>query len=201
MQAEAFYEQVMVGADYSPDLRHVHYSKLHQSVLNDYSRALRLVFEDAAELPAIGSADPRSLKQIVGHIAEWERYAIHAAADVMAGLRRPRVASHLSRYLDRDGNEHSFETIDAFSTYCNQYYAVQPWFDIQKFALETAETVFSLFTSPHLLTPVRLEATDPTDKRLHNGQLLENIPCGWALWLQVLEHEAIEHAHELQIHR
>lgn len=201
MQAEAFYEQVMIGAEYSPDLRHVHYSKLHQSVLNDYARALRFIFEDVAEAQAPDSTDTRALKEIVGHIAEWERYAIYAAADVMAGVRRPRLVSHRAGYIDRDGIARSFATIDDFNAYSSGYYAAQPWYDVQKFAVEMAETVFSLFTSPHVLTPARLEATDVIAKRLHNGQLLENIPMGWALWLFVLEHEATQHATELGINR
>lgn len=201
MQAEAFYEQVLIGADYSPESRHLHYSKLHQSVLNDYARALRFIFEDVAESPSPHSDDPRSLRLIVAHIAEWDRYAILAAGDVMAGLRRPRLVTGFHRYLDHDGNERSFDSIDAFNAYCSTFFATWTWFDVQKYALDMAETVFALFTTPHLLTAARLEATDPTDKRLYNGHVLTDITYGWALWLTVLEHAAAEHATELEINR
>ncbi len=201
MHTDVFYEQVTIGASYSPELRHLHYSKLHQSVLNDYSRALRFLFEDVAESPSPHTTDPRSLKLIVAHIAEWERYVQMAAADVLVGLRQPRLVRQLHRYYDHDGNERSFSTIDEFNAHCSAYFAEWDWFDIQKFALDMAETTFTLFTTPHLITAARLEATEPAQKRLHNGQMLENLTLGWVLWLIVLEHAAVEHAAELEINR
>ncbi|PJF44775.1 MAG: hypothetical protein CUN55_02205 [Phototrophicales bacterium] len=201
MQAEAFYEQVLIGADYSPESRHLHYSKLHQSVLNDYSRALRFIFEDVAESPPVHSQDTRSLKLIVAHIAEWERYAIMAAGDILVGIRRPRLVSGLHGYVDHEGQTRQFKRIDDFNAYCQEYFARWSWFDIQKYALDMAEMIFTLFTTPQLLTSARLEATEPTEKRLHNGHIIKNITMGWALWITVLEHAAVEHANELQINR
>lgn len=201
MQPGAFYQQILVGIEYSPEVRYVHYSKLHQSVLNDFTRAIRFIFEDVADAPPVESDEPRSIKLLVAHIAEWGRYALMSAMDILIGLEEPRMINSLDRYVDRNGVERSFESRAAFNAYCDELYADANWFDVQKFALDTADTIHALFTTSNLMTPTRLEATAPTTRTLPSGLVLEELEMGWVLWILVLEQAAVTYADALQLNR
>ena len=159
MNPQAFYEQVLAGSEMSPDQRHRHFTKLHTSVLDDYLRAVRFTVTDLAEQPAPNTDDPRSLKIIVAHIAEWDRFAIAAACDILTGLQEPRMVNNFAGYVDEHGVQHDFESVNSFNAYQEARYADADWLDVQRMAIELAETLFALFTTRKLLNGPRLEDT------------------------------------------
>lgn len=199
MNADSFYEQVRIGLGMSPEQRHRHYTKLHTSVLNDYVRAIRFTVTDLAEQPAPDSNDPRPLKLIVAQMAEWDRFALSAANDILTGLTMPRLVHNLNGYIDAQGTQHNFDNIESFNKLQMQRYAHVEWIEVQRLAIDLAETLHALFSTPKLITVARLEATAPTSITLKNGEVFQNLTMGWALWLIVMEHSAVEHATELRI--
>jgi hypothetical protein len=50
---------------------------------------------------------------VVGHIAEWERLALIAFGEIIAGMQWPRMMS-LSGYVESDGQGRAFTSVDAF---------------------------------------------------------------------------------------
>jgi hypothetical protein len=48
-----------------------------------------------------------TIAQVVGHIAEWERFTILAAGEIMAGVQWPRIMT-LSGYVEPDGRGQDF---------------------------------------------------------------------------------------------
>jgi hypothetical protein len=199
MNADSFYEQVRIGFGMSPEQRHRHYSKLHTSVLNDYVRAIRFTVTDLAEQPAPDSDDTRPLKLIVAQMAEWDRFALAAATDILIGLSTPRLVHNLHGYVDADGQHHNFDNIDAFNAYQLERYTDVEWIEVQRLAIDLAETLHALFSTPKLITVPRLENTARTTRTLKNGETFKDLTMGWALWLIVMEHSAVEHAVELRI--
>jgi hypothetical protein len=135
----------------------------------------------------------RTIAQIIGHIAAWDRFAVLAAGDILAGIQHPRMITDLSGYRDTDGTFLTFATIDEFNAYHAHTYQTWSWNALQHFADAMATTLYSLFEHPHLLSASRLEQTKPHWKRLHNRALIDNIPMGWNLWLTMIEHLAVEH--------
>lgn len=63
----------------------------------------------------VGS-DGRTLAQVVGHIAEWERFTILAVGEIIAGVHWPRIMN-LSGYVEPDGQVREFTSVDAFNDY------------------------------------------------------------------------------------
>ena len=198
MIAAEFYERVIGAAAQPPAERHARLAKLHSEVLAEYLAAVQALPEEQAAQPA-GGADGRSLVQVVGHIAEWERFAILSAGDILAGLAHPRMITSVDGYLDAAGQAQAFAGIDDFNEYQAAQYAGRPWAETQALALDTAFTLHALFTQPHLLTAERLERTRPFRKRLQNGLVVRDVAMGWNLWITVLEHAAVEHAADLSM--
>lgn len=199
MNAEVFYEQVLNGVDMSPGQRHRHFTKLHTSALNDYVRAVRFTVVDLAEQPALHTDDPRTLKLIVAHMAEWDRFAIEAACDILAGMARPRLVQGFHGYTDHEGKSYDFESITAFNQFLTQRYQHTDWLEVQRLAIDLAESLHALFTTPKLLTPKRLEATASHALVMKSGAVLPELSMGWNLWIMVLEHMAVQHAIELRL--
>ena len=169
---------------------------LHAETLAAYLAAVRDISAQRAAEPA---ADGRTLQQVVGHIAEWERFGILAAGDILAGLLHPRMITSLDGFLEPDGNAPAFASIDAFNAYAAARHAARPWAETQALALDTALTLSALFSEPDLLSAGRLEKTLPFRKRLQNGAVIRDIAMGWNLWITMLEHEAVEHAADLHL--
>jgi hypothetical protein len=57
----------------------------------------------------------RTIVQIVGDIAAWDRFVIMAGRDILAGIQHPRMITDLSGYREPDGSSREFTTIDEFN--------------------------------------------------------------------------------------
>jgi hypothetical protein len=193
---ERFYERVTAACALPPAERHTRLSELHAQVLAAYLASVQDITAQRAAQPA---ADGRTVQQVVGHIAEWERFGIFSAGDILAGLVHPRMITSLDGFLQSDGQPLAFAGINAFNHYAAACHAARPWAETQALALDTALTLHALFSRPDLLTAGRLEKTLPFRKRLQNGAVIGGIAMGWNLWLTMLEHEAVEHAADLSL--
>jgi hypothetical protein len=192
-----FYHSLVAIAGLPPDERRQRLVALHDEAVARYREAVSAITPAGAARMTAGG---RTVAQVVGHIAEWERYLIQAAGELISGVRWPRLMAHAG-YVEPDGSVHGFVNDAAFNAYQALKHASQPWPEIQTLALTTATTLHRLFTAADLLPADRLEATRRWDYyRLPSGVTLR-LPCGWYLWMVVIEHEAAEHADDLALGR
>lgn len=199
MIAEDFYDRVTEAFTRPPVERHGLMVELHAQVMREYVAAVEKISEHDAQQPISIGSDDRTLAQIVAHIAEWERFGILAASDILVGLNHPRTVTDVRGYVDTNGQRIDFAGVDEFNAHQKQKYASWPWPQLQNDAITYAKTLYSLFAHPHLLTATKLDQTQPHHIKLGNGQVIENITMGWSLWVIYLDHEAIEHAKELNL--
>jgi hypothetical protein len=201
MDTTAFYDRVMAAMAQSPEERQAQLAQLHSEALRAYQSALHDLTADEVQHPLPNHSDRRTIAQIVGHIAAWDRFAVLAAGDILAGIQHPRMITDLSGYREVDGTVPSFANIDDFNAYHADKYQTWPWEQLRPFAEDMATTLYALFTHPQLLSATRLEQTAPFQKRLQNGTVIHNITMGWNLWLTMIEHLAVEHAALLEFAR
>ncbi len=176
-----------------PVIRHARMLAIHQDALDAYKEALRAVVGPEAGKPLLGTSDTRTISEIVAHIEAWDRFALMAAGDLLAGIRRPRMVVDLAGFVETDGTHVAFASIDAFNAYHAERARLGTWHELRERALRSATSFYALFEQPSLLNASRLEASDPHWKRLQNGVVLERVPMGWHLWLTMIEHIAVEH--------
>jgi hypothetical protein len=110
----------------SPADRRLQLVALHAEVTRRYLIALKGI---TAERAAQSSADGRTIAQVVGHIAEWERFFLIAAGEVLPAVKRPRLM-RLSGYRTPDGGAKDLESLDAFGTYQAGRQASLPWYEL-----------------------------------------------------------------------
>ncbi len=194
MTVNPFVEELAAAMALPPVARHERLSSMHAGLNARYRRALRQITPQVAARPLFDGSDPRPVAQIVGHIAAWERFGILSAGDMLASIERPRMMTGFGDYRETDGTIHSFATIDEFNAYHADKFADWSWEQMRAFAEDTTNTIYALFTHPHLLNAGRLQQTAPFRMRLQGGPILEDITMGWGLWLIMLEHPAVEHA-------
>ena len=194
MKPAAFYDHVARVMALPAAERHPLLVQLHSQSLRPYQTMLNRLTAEQVRQPQPASSDQRTIAQIVGHIAAWDRFAVLAAGDILAGIQHPRMITDLSGYREPDGTFPTFNTIDDFNAYQAQKYQTWSWADLRFLANDMATTLYSLFTHPQLLSAARLEGTAPFWKRLQNGLVINNISMGWNLWLTMIEHLAVEHA-------
>jgi hypothetical protein len=199
MIADDFYRQIIDIFASPPKERHAEMVKLHGQVVSDYITAVQKLSEQDAIRPVSIGSDNRTLAEIIAHIAEWERFGIMAAGDILAGLNHPRMVTDVRGFVDTDGQTLDFVDVHEFNAYQQQKYATWSWPQLQKDAIDYASTLYSLFAYPNLLTAERLERSKPHQKKLRNGEILDNTTMGWCLWVIYLDHEAVEHATELKL--
>jgi hypothetical protein len=194
MKAEIFYQKIVAIATQSPAERRLSLVGLHSDVVIPYLNAVRVMTaQDAARI----SSDGRTLGQVVGHIAEWERFTILAVGEIITGVRWPQIMN-LSGYVEPDGQVREFTSVDTFNDYQANKHAAWSWEQTQGLAIQTAATLQVLFTHPPLVSWERLEQTKAHCWRLTNDMSV-TVSCGWYLWMVTLEHEAVEHAVDLGI--
>ena len=194
MKAEVFYQKIVAIATQSPAERLLSLVGLHMDVVTAYLNAVRaMTVQDAARV----SSDSRTLGQVVGHIAEWERFTILAVGEIITGVRWPQIMN-MSGYVEPDGQVREFTSVDAFNGYQATKHATQSWKQIQDLAIQTAMTLQVLFAQPSLVSWECLEHTKAYRWRLPN-EMSVTVSCGWYLWMVTLEHESIEHAVDLGI--
>ena len=192
MKAEAFYQWIVKIAAQAPYERYGLLVEFHTEVAMRYIRLIRAITkQEAMRL----SSDGRTIAQVVGHIAEWERFIILAAGEMITGVHRPRIMD-LCGYLEPDGRVQDFASEDDFNAQQAAKHATWTWEQIQDLAIHTATALHALFTQPALLSPDCLERTQSCEWRLPQGIKL-TLPTGWYLWMVSLEHEAVEHAADL----
>jgi len=197
MHVEDFYQQIANISKLPAAKRHSSILDLHHHAYNNYSEALRQITPQGA---ASMATDGRTVAQVVGHFVEWDRVFIMALSEILAGVEWPRLMS-LILNIDPDGQVREFGSVDEFNGYFARMYADKKWGDIQSTALEVAATQLHLFEDPMLLTADRLEATRRSDRfTLPDGENL-SMPCGWNLWMWVIEHEAVGHLADLRLGR
>jgi hypothetical protein len=196
MEAQTHFSQVTAIMQQPPEARHAALTQLHTEALAAYIAALRSKSPAQAE-QQVGAGSTRTLVQVVGHMAAWDRFAILAAGDILAGLAHPRMVTRVTGYVESDGATHNFANVDEFNAYHAARHADWQWVPMRAWAVEMAVTLHALFTQPNLLTATRLEQTLPHRKPLDGGAIVEHSTLGWSLWLIVLEHLAVEHAADL----
>jgi hypothetical protein len=197
MKTEVFVPQIVEIMALPPGERHECTSALHDRIFAEYAAAIRAITPERAMSQVQDGSEVRTVSQVVGHIAEWERFIVMGASDILAGLEHPRMVTSVQGYREPYGREVPFDSIDDFNAYQADKHASWPWERMQRYALEQADLVHALFTGPRLLTAERLERTRPFRKRLPDGTRIDGIAMGWSLWITALEHEGVEHAHEL----
>jgi hypothetical protein len=194
MKAEVLYQKIVAIAAQSPAKRRLSLVVLHTDVITPYLNAVRaMTAQDAARV----CSDGRTLGQVVGHIAEWERFTILAVGEIITGVRWPQIMN-LSGYVEPDGQVREFTSVDAFNDYQATKHAAWSWEQIQDLAIQTAATLQVLFAHPLLVSWERLEQTKAYRWQLPNETSV-TVSCGWYLWMVTLEHEAVEHAVDLGI--
>ncbi len=173
--------------------RYGSFAGVHTAIWKEYQLAVQSI---TAAQAAKTSSDGRSIAQVVGHIAEWDRFFIQMCAEFMMGIQRPRSWS-LKGYLGTDGSVMDFDTIEAFNQYQVKRQADLPWEEIQQTALRAGEVLFHLFSTPGLMDPSQLESSKPAQWYLpgYRGE----VPLAWLVWAVIMEHEAVEHAVDLKI--
>lgn len=192
MQADIFYQNIVKIAARSPYDRYALLAEFHTELVTRYLGFIRAMkSQDAAQIGANG----RAIGQVVGHIAEWERFTILAAGEVVAGVAWPQIMD-LAGYREPDGQALDFASVDEFNAYIAAKQAHWSWDSIRDLALHTAMALHTLFTQPALLSPDTLEQTRKFTWRLPNGLKL-TVPVGWYLWMVSIEHEVVEHAADL----
>ena len=113
MKAEDFYRRIIEIAAQPPHEWHALLASLHADVVARYLDALRAISPQGA---ARTSPDSRAVAQVVGRIAEWERFTILATGEMIAGVEWPRLMA-LSGYVEPDGRTRDFTSVDAFNAY------------------------------------------------------------------------------------
>jgi hypothetical protein len=192
MEADLFYQRIVKIAARSPYDRYALLAEFHTELVSHY---LNLVRSMTAQEAGRTGVDGRTIGQVVGHIAEWERYIILAAGEMIAGVEWPQIME-LSGYQTPDGQLHHFSSEEEFNAYQAARQADQPWEMIRDLALHTALALHTMFSQPALLSPDTLEQTRKYTWRLPNGLKL-TIPVGWYLWMVSIEHEVVDHAADL----
>lgn len=194
MEADAFYPRIREIAGRTPEERRGLMAQLHGIVLEEYCAAVGAITSDQAgqRLP-----EGRTLGQLVGHIGAWDRYLVLAAGEMLAGVEWPSIMD-MEGYVEADGRRQRFSGVDEFNACQAVLHADWPWPRLQSMSLEMAETLFTLFTQPGLLSAESLERTRPFAWRIP-GDIRLTMPAGWYLWAIGLEHEGVEHAAELGI--
>jgi hypothetical protein len=159
MKAEVFYQKIVAIAAQPPAERRISLVGLHTEVVTPYLNAVRaMTAQDAGRV----SSDNRTLGQVVGHIAEWERFSILAVGEIITGVRWPQIMN-LSGYVEPDGQVCEFSSVDAFNDYQATKHAAWSWEQIQDLAIQTAANLQILFAHPSLVSWERLEQTKRID--------------------------------------
>lgn len=198
MPPAVFYARLTELNTLPPVERHAGYAQLHTAIYTAYTTALRAITaEQAVQLVQVGD-ERRTRLQVVGHIMEWERFMVMGAGDMLAGLQTPRLTASINGYVEPDGATPTFERIDDFNQYQARKHETWTWDAMQAAALDTATVLHTLFTHPHLITPARLEQTNPARRRFPGDVIIET-KRGWSLWITLLDHEGVEHVVDLGI--
>ncbi|MFX1512575.1 MAG: hypothetical protein ACFFCQ_08310 [Promethearchaeota archaeon] len=188
------YRRFVDIAEIQPKKRLFEIRRLHEKMYKVYLEILEQIFEDQAIKIR---PNKRTILQVVGHIMEWERFFILAFGEILTGIDWPRVME-FKGYLDLDGEEFSFSSINDFNAVQATKHANWSWEQMKQHAAETANVLYDLLVKNDILTAERLEKTRNFKWKLPRGQEIE-IPVGWYIWIIIIEHFAVEHLKELKL--
>jgi len=169
------------------------FAGVHTAIWKEYQQAVQSILPARA---AEASSDGRSIAQVVGHIAEWDRFFIQMCAEFMMGIQRPRSWS-LKGYLGTDGSVMDFDNIESFNQYQMKRQVDLPWGEIQQTALRAGEVLYRLFSTSGLMDGAHLEDSKPAHWYLPGFK--GEVPLAWMVWAVIMEHEGVEHAVDLGI--
>lgn len=191
MDERSFINEIRRIFSLAPQQRIEAMHAFHQKVCETYCQAISGIDGFRAESK---SSDGRLIKQVVGHIMEWDRFTLMCYGQLLSGIKTRKILWKTS-YTDNIGEPYNFSSIEAFNTFQAERQALVPWAQIQVEAIRLAKTLQTLLSSA-LITPQLLEDTELISPELYDGQRLP-IPSGWFLWYVILDHEAVEHATDL----
>lgn len=187
-----FYQQIAKLAALSPYDRYARLGQFHTDLVLRYLDVVRSL--DAEEAGQMSSTE-QPISQVIAEVAEWERFTITAAGEIICGVQWPQIMN-LAGYPDSDGQPRSFGSVADFNHYLQSKHRTNSWAVIRDLALHTATALHTLFTQPTLLSPDTLQKTRKHEWLLPNGLKL-TLPVGWYLWMATIEREAITYAQEL----
>jgi hypothetical protein len=176
----------------APEVRKVEMAAFHRKICDDYCKAVKGITSERAE---IISSDGRLVKQVVGHIMEWDRFTLICLGKLLSGVKTRKLLWK-NGYVDLAGEPYNFGSLDAFNAFEAERQASMSWSEIQIKAIQVASNLLTLLSTPSLITPELLESTEAISPELYDGQRLP-IPSGWFLWYVILDHEAVEHTRDL----
>jgi len=191
MDERSFINEVRRIFSLAPQQRLQAMITFHHGVCETYCQAVNAIDEARAESR---SSDGRLIKQVVGHIMEWERFTLMCYAQLLSGVKSRKILWK-NGYTDHTGEPYNFGSIEAFNKFQAERQAELSWTQIQGEALRLSHILQSLLSST-LITPHLLEDTEAISPELYDRQRLV-IPSGWFLWYIILDHEAVEHAKDL----
>lgn len=191
MDERSFITEVRRIFSLAPQPRRQAMITFHQEVCETYCKAVGAIDEARAES---WSSDGRLIKQVVGHIMEWERFTLMCYGQLLSGVKSRKILWK-NGYTDHTGEPYNFGSIEAFNKFQAERQAELPWTQIQGEALRLSHILQSLLSST-VITAQLLEDTETISPELYDGQRLI-IPSGWFLWYIILDHEAVEHAEDL----
>jgi hypothetical protein len=187
-----FSKEIRAIFQQSPETRLASMITLHAQIAGGYCQ----VVESIDEARAVKfSTDGRQMKQVIGHIMEWERFTILCLAQLVSGVKTRKVL-WTNGYVDLEGIAHSFDTIDAFNEFQADQHRTTPWSEIKRNSLYTSRYLLKFLSNSILVTPQILEDSEVINPKLYDGEQLA-IPSAWFLWYVTLDHEAVEHAQDL----
>lgn len=188
----AFYQLLGEIAALPPNERHERMVALHAEVTEGYCSAVaRLSEQDAARV----GPDGRTVAQVIGHILEWDRFTLLGVGELLAGVEFPRIVNNVG-WLDRAGQEYTFESVDEFNAFQAQQALTMEWTDIRDGTIRAARRLQAVFAHPNLVNAELLDRTRPFTFTLGEDLTL-TLPVGWYMWMLVVEHQAIEHVDEV----
>ncbi len=194
MNPDAFYAKVLAISNQPADRRVKGMNRLHLECMDVFLKAIQRIDDQSA---AKVCSDGRTLTQIVGHIAEWDRFTTLAIGEITAGILEPQIMQ-LKGFMEPDGKILSFKNVNDFNAYQAEKYKNAKWSDVRTLASRMAVALQGIFSQPAILPYDLLEATSPYRWKLAGGSLI-SLPVAWYLWIVTLEHEVVEHASDLMI--
>jgi hypothetical protein len=166
--------------------------QLQTEVVKNYCLAVQKL--SAADVQRIGS-DGRTVAQVIGHIAEWDRFTMLGLGEILSGVFKPNIIEDRG-WLEFDGTAREFQSVDDFNAYQAERQANMPWEEIQTLAVRIAIALREIFANPLIVSPALLDNTiEHSFERQGLGSL--TLPYGWYLWFLDIEHKAVAHGDEV----
>ena len=88
----------------APEQRKVEMTAFHRKVYNDYCKAVKAITPKRAEMV---SSDGRLVKQVVGHIMEWDRFTLICLGKLLTGVKTRKLLWK-NGYVDAAGEPYNF---------------------------------------------------------------------------------------------